>query len=87
MPALTPFEESLLEFERWSWRNRGARDEAVLQLFGLSWPRHVQLVQTLIDRPEAEEYDPVTVRRLRRLRDARARDRASKGHGFRVDPE
>lgn len=85
MPELTPFEESLLEFERWSWKNRGARDEAVLELFGLSWPRHVQLVQALIDRPEAEEYDPVTVRRLRRLRDARARDRASKVSGFAID--
>lgn len=85
MTALTPFEESLLEFERWSWKNRGARDEAVLHLFGLSWPRHVQLVQALIDRSEAEEYDPATVRRLRRLREARARDRASKGRGFQVE--
>lgn len=85
MPALTPFEESLLEFERWSWKHGGARDTAAFELFGVSWPRHVQLVQALIDRPEAEEYDPVTVRRLRRLRDARARDRSAKYRGFTID--
>jgi len=42
---------------------------------GLSGTRYYQLLGTLLDSPEADTYDPLVVRRLRRLRDRRRRAR------------
>ena len=43
--------------------------------FGVSAARYHQLLNRLIDRPEALEYDPTLVQRLRRLRETRRRGR------------
>jgi len=69
---LTDDERAMLAFERQWWRQAGAKDQAVRDLFGLTATRYQQLLNQLIDRPEALEAEPVVVNRLRRLRAERA---------------
>lgn len=74
--------KDLLEFER-SWGKLSVRKElAVRRRFGLSPARYYQLLNRLIDRPEALEYDPMLVRRLRRLREARRSKRFARRLGL-----
>lgn len=69
--ALTPQELSILEFERQWWRYPGSKEGAIRELFSMSSPRYYQMLNALLDRPEAELAYPTLVRRLRRLRDVR----------------
>lgn len=67
---LTETERALLDvWRRWPSR-RDLRLNAYLEL-GLSETRATQIINALIDRPEAWEHDPVTVGRLSRLRSRR----------------
>lgn len=72
---LTDFEAAVLAFERRRWNHRGAKDQAILDELGLSAVRYEQLLNGLIDRPEAYLADPQLVKRLRRLRDTRRQAR------------
>lgn len=72
---LTDRDRDLLEFERLTWRYSAAKETAILDRFEMSATRYYQVLLTLIDHPAAEAHDPQLVRRLRRLRDARARQR------------
>ena len=65
----------LLDFERTWWTSPGSKERAIRARFGLSAARYHQLLNRLIDEPEALIYDPMLVRRLRRLREARRRKR------------
>ena len=69
--GLSPQELSILEFERQWWRHPGSKEGAIRELFSLSSPRYYQVLNSLLDRPEAEVAYPALVRRLRRLREAR----------------
>ena len=69
---------AILEFEREWWRHRIPKDRAVRERLGLSGTRYHQLLNSLIDRPDALAYDPMLVGRLRRLREARRRARAAR---------
>jgi len=72
----------LLDFERsWSGASSG-KDLAVRARFGLSAARYYQRLNRLIDRPEALEYDPMLVQRLRRLRESRRRTRFARRLGL-----
>ena len=62
---------AILEFERQWWRYPGSKEGAIRELFSMSSPRYYQLLNALLDRPEAELAYPTLVRRLRRLRDSR----------------
>ncbi len=63
--------QEILDFER-NWRGSSLpKDSAVRRRFGMSPARYHQVLNRLIDRPEALEYDPMLVRRLRRVREAR----------------
>jgi hypothetical protein len=77
-------DRAVLAFERLRWKNRGAKDTAVLVLFGMSWPAYVQTLHSILDKPEALEYDAELVNRLRRLREARRRDRSARVAGFEI---
>lgn len=76
--GLTERERQILAFERQWWRHAGAKEQAIRDLFEVSSTRYYQLVNALLDKPEALAYDPVLVRRLRRLRATRARARGSR---------
>ena len=62
---------AILAFEREWWRHAGAKEEAIRSQFGLSAARYYQLLNTVIDSPDAVRHDPMLVRRLQRARDAR----------------
>jgi hypothetical protein len=84
MEQLTDDERKILDFERHWWKYAGAKETAVRETFGTSSTRHYQRVNAIIDKPEALAYDPLLVRRLRRLRAARARQRSALRLGFDV---
>jgi uncharacterized protein DUF3263 len=71
-------DQKTLEFERRWWKYPGAKDAAIREEFDESPVRYYQRLNALIDRPEAAEYDVLTVKRLRRLRDQRAERRAAR---------
>jgi hypothetical protein len=72
----------ILDFERQWWRGSSQKERAVRARFGLSAARYYQLLNRLIDRPEALQYDPMLVQRLRRLREVRRRQRFARRLGL-----
>lgn len=80
VPPATGLDErtrAILDFEREAWRLQVAKQRAIRERFGFSSTRYHQLLHRAIDRPEALAYDPMLVRRLRRLRDERRRRRVA----------
>ena len=75
--GLTERERQILAFERQWWRRAGAKEQAIRDLFGLSSTRYYQLLNGLLDSAPALAYDPVLVKRLRRLRATRTRTRTA----------
>ena len=73
--------QHILEFERTWWGGTVPKELAVRERFGLSPSRYYQLLNRLLDRPEAFEYDPILVRRLKRLREGRRQKRFSRRVG------
>ena len=73
--ALTERDRAILDFERSWWTSAGPKDTAIRERFELSGTRYYQLIAELIDDPEALEYDPLLIRRLRRVRNRRRRAR------------
>ncbi|MEU4316726.1 DUF3263 domain-containing protein [Nocardia sp. NPDC024068] len=82
--GLSRREHEILAFERQWWKYAGAKEEAIRELFALSPTRYYQVLNTLIDRPEALAVDPMLVKRLRRLRASRQKSRAARRLGFDV---
>jgi hypothetical protein len=74
----------ILDFERQWWKYAGAKEQAVREKFDMSTTRYYQVLNALIDRPEALVHDPLLVRRLRRLRAARQRQRSARRLGIEV---
>jgi len=74
-------DRAILDFEREWWRYAGAKEQAVREHFDLSPTRYYQLLSRLIDQAEAEAYDPMLVKRLRRMRASRQRQRAARRLG------
>jgi hypothetical protein len=81
---LSERDRAILGFERQWWKYAGAKEQAVREKFDMSSTRYYQVLNALIDRPEALEFDPLLVRRLRRLRAARQRARSARRLGFEV---
>ena len=80
--SLTDREREILAFERQWWKYAGAKEQAVREKFDMSATRYYQVLNALIDRPEALVHDPLLVRRLRRLRATRQRQRSARRLGF-----
>ncbi len=80
--TLTGREREILAFERQWWKYAGAKEQAIRDLFDLSAARYYQVLNSLIDRPEALVHDPMLVKRLRRLRSTRQRTRSARRLGF-----
>ncbi|HEY8479227.1 MAG TPA: DUF3263 domain-containing protein [Spirillospora sp.] len=80
---LSERDRRILAFERQWWKYAGAKEQAIRELFDMSATRYYQLLNILIDRPEALEYDPMLVKRLRRMRAQRQRSRAARRLGIR----
>ncbi|MFG2194630.1 DUF3263 domain-containing protein [Streptomyces sp. NPDC048639] len=73
--GLSDRDRAVLAVERRSWSGPGAKERAIRERLGLSSTRYYQLLNALLDDPHALAHDPVTVNRLRRVRDARRANR------------
>ena len=80
--ALSERDRRILEFERQWWKYAGAKEQAVRDLFEMSSTRYYQILNTLIDTPEALAFDPMLVKRLRRMRASRQRARSARRLGI-----
>lgn len=81
---LSDLDRAVLEFEGSWWLHPGPKDRAVREILGVSATRYYQILRRLIDDPAAVEAEPLTVRRLRRVRDeAKSRSLARRlGDGY-----
>ena len=86
MGALEPKDKDILEFERSWWKHAGGKEHAIRQRFGLSATRYYQLLNELLDKPEAEAHDPILVKRLKRLRVYRQKQRVARLLGSNYSP-
>ncbi|MGW0788414.1 DUF3263 domain-containing protein [Streptomyces sp. NPDC002911] len=68
---LSDRERAVLALERRSWTGPGAKERAIREELGIAPVRYYQLLNALLDDRRALEADPVTVNRLRRVREAR----------------
>ena len=79
---LSERDQAILAFERSWWEFAGAKEHAIRDLFDMSATRYYQVLNALIDRPEALVADPMLVKRLRRLRSTRQRQRSARRLGI-----
>ena len=79
---LSARDAEILAFERQWWKYAGAKEQAIRERFAMSATRYYQVLNALIDKPEALAGDPLLVKRLRRLRATRQRNRSAKRLGI-----
>lgn len=79
-------ERAVLDFERTWWKYAGRKDEAIKERFEMSSTRYYQLLNELLENPAALEYDPILVKRLKRLRVYRQRQRVARLLGAEYTP-
>ena len=68
MANLTDLEKRILDFEGKWWADLKTKDGHIRGEFDVTATRYYQLLNGLIDRPEALGYAPQTVRRVLRRR-------------------
>ncbi|MCR2762525.1 DUF3263 domain-containing protein [Microbacterium sp. zg.B48] len=78
---LSDRDRAILRFEAEWRRHAGAKEEAIRADLNLSPARYYQLLGRLIDTADAQEHDPMLVKRLRRIRDARQQARLARASG------
>ena len=78
MSGLSERDMRILAFERRGWRSPGVKEQAIAEVLDLPATRYYQLLNELIDRPEAAQFDPALVARLRRQRVRRRRMRSAR---------
>lgn len=64
---LTTEERAVLDFEGSWWLEPGPKDQAIEFSLGLTAADYYDELLALIERPEAMQHDPLTVRRARSL--------------------
>lgn len=80
--SLSARDRQILEFERQWWKYAGAKEQAVRELFDMSATRCYQVLNGLLDCPAALQFDPMLVKRLRRMRASRQRARSARRLGI-----
>jgi hypothetical protein len=71
--VLTSREQSIVDFERSWWLIPGPKDQAIREHLGMSATQYYRILRALVERQDARDYDPLTIRRLQRLRSKRRR--------------
>jgi hypothetical protein len=79
---LSDRDQQILAFERLWWKYAGAKEQAIREQFQMSATRYYQVLNSLIDSSDALAFDPLLVKRLRRLRAARQRQRSARRLGI-----
>ena len=85
MLVLNRRDRRILEFERQWWKYAGAKEQGIRDLFEMSGTRYYQILNGLIDDPEALAADPMLVKRLRRMRSTRQRARSARRLGIELE--
>ena len=86
--TLTDHEQAVLDFERSWWTEDGVKEVLIEERLEMTSSRYYQVLNELLDRPDALDHDPMVVRRLRRLRDRKRRarlDAAAAGRHLEVE--
>ncbi|MFH8609182.1 DUF3263 domain-containing protein [Streptomyces sp. NPDC018029] len=73
--GLSERDRAVLALERRPWPGPGAKERAVREELGMVPVRYYQLLNALLDDPRALAHDPITVNRLRRVREYRRAER------------
>lgn len=68
---LTERDRLVLDIAAKQYRHQASRETAIRVDLDLSWTQYNQILNQLIDRPEALAYAPGLVRRLQRIRGRR----------------
>ena len=76
--SLPSREQRILVFERQWWTHAGAKEAAIRAEFAIPAARYYQMLNAALDLPEAILFDPMLVRRLQRVRDARTKARSAR---------
>lgn len=86
-PGLDERQLGILAFEARAWQHPGVKAEAIREEFGISAARYYRILGELIDSPAALRREPMLVKRLQRMREARqaARTRRSLSIGRPLD--
>jgi hypothetical protein len=66
-------DKMVLDFERSWWMLPGPKDRAIREHLGIGAGVYYRALRRLVDDPEAADYDPLTIRRLRRVQARRSR--------------
>ncbi|MCE1177812.1 MAG: DUF3263 domain-containing protein [Micrococcales bacterium] len=82
--GLSDRDREILAFERQWWKYAGSKEQAIRELFDMSSTRYYQVLNALIDSPDALAADPMLIKRLRRLRSSRQRARSARRLGIQV---
>jgi hypothetical protein len=80
--GLTERDREILKFEREWWKYSGSKENAIRDLFDMSATRYYQILNALIDTEPALDFDPMLVKRLRRIRLDRQRQRSARRLGI-----
>lgn len=81
VPELSDRDRRVLDFEREWTASDGDKEDAIRSQFGLSVARYYQVLGAILSSSAALAYDPMLVKRLQRVRDARASARATRRLG------
>jgi len=82
--VLEDHDRAILDFEKSWWSLPGSKEAEIRERFGISSTRYYQELNALIDSESALAYDPLLVKRLRRLRAARQKERTARRLGVKV---
>jgi hypothetical protein len=82
--SLSERDREILALERVWWQYTGTKEQAIREKFDMSTTRYYQVLNALIDREDSLAFDPLLVKRLRRLRAERQRSRSARRLGFDV---
>ena len=66
-PMLTTTDRQIIDFERSWWLLPGPKEMTMTDVLGLDPADYYARLRVLLDSGEADRYDPLTVRRLRRF--------------------
>lgn len=80
--GLAERDQEILKFEREWWKYSGSKENAIRELFDMSATRYYQILNALIDTEAALDFDPMLVKRLRRIRLDRQRQRSARRLGI-----
>jgi hypothetical protein len=82
--GLSQQQAAILDFEKNWWSMAGSKESEIRERFDLSPTRYYQLLNSIIDTPQALAHDPLLVKRLLRQRSARQRERTARRLGVQL---